>query len=474
MNYLIVVIFAFLITFSSSAHVLNFDVMANVRNGESYINLVLFEKETQLNIANATSADKIYIALKSYDDTHNNKKNLTIRCTSQCGIEFIGDSKMPDIDTLSLVNAHLLANTRMRVDSVVIDSSEEIITGLPVTRTAVITLKPSENMMAAQKLISGVNVIPGSGEFVYDTKIIYDEKGVAINSHASHNTSDALYNIISMRKALKNLSWVSPVIAWFGVTKNNQRVLDVSEIDITPLVEDRNYVRSEVWQVADYTRNTAHLSSRDHNNKVNYGGTINDLSIVRYIDELRKNRLKIMFYPMIWLDMPDKPWRGLIRGKDTQEIHRFFTKEKGYNKFILHYAKLLKGKVDAFVIGSELEGLLQSVDGKYEYGDPRRYPAVVEMINLAKMVREILGPKVVITYAANCSEYHHDKNGIHHLDPLWSSEYIDVVGIDAYLPIVKKGMGDITVEDIKEGWKSGELWDFYYDNDGKKKVDFTN
>ncbi len=136
----------------------------------------------------------------------------------------------------------------------------------------------------------------------------------------------------------------------------------------------------------------------------------------------------------------------------------------------MHYAKLLQGKIDAFVIGSELEALLQSVDDNYPNGDLRRYPGVVEMMNLAKAVRKILGPKVIITYAANWSEYHHDKSGIRHLDPLWSSEYIDVVGIDAYLPIVKEGMGDITLKDIKKGWESGELWDFYYNKNTKEKL----
>ena len=56
-----------------------------------------------------------------------------------------------------------------------------------------------------------------------------------------------------------------------------------------------------------------------------------------------------MFYPLIGMDMPGKPWRGYIKANNPADIHNFFTKAGGYNEFILHYAHLLKNKVDAFV-----------------------------------------------------------------------------------------------------------------------------
>ena len=40
----------------------------------------------------------------------------------------------------------------------------------------------------------------------------------------------------------------------------------------------------------------------------------------------------------------------------------WFTKTNGYNAFITHYANLLKNKVDAFVIGSELVSMTAFTD----------------------------------------------------------------------------------------------------------------
>jgi type IV secretory pathway ATPase VirB11/archaellum biosynthesis ATPase len=50
------------------------------------------------------------------------------------------------------------------------------------------------------------------------------------------------------------------------------------------------------------------------------------------------------------------------------------------------------------------------------------------------MARVALGSGVVVTYAADWSEYH-SVNGYYHLDPLWISPNIDVVCIDNYLPV---------------------------------------
>ena len=212
------------------------------------------------------------------------------------------------------------------------------------------------------------------------------------------------------------------------------------------------------------------MISKDAEGRANYGGTLNDLSLIRYVNTLKQNKLKIMFYPLLLMDFPGKPWRGFVKADNPKDIELFFNKEDGYNQFILHYANLLKGKIDAFVIGSEMQDLTQSIDLNYSYPDYRRYPAVIELIKLAKKVKQILGANVVVTYAANWSEYHHDKNKYHHLDLLWSSEFIDVVGIDAYLPITNKTMGDISIEEIKKGWSSGELWDYYYDRNKKSDI----
>lgn len=165
-----------------------------------------------------------------------------------------------------------------------------------------------------------------------------------------------------------------------------------------------------------------------------------------------------MLYPMFFMDLPQKPWRGHLSGS-FDSIINFFNKPDGYKNFILHYARLAIGKVDAFIIGSELIGLTKISDGC------GNFPAVNELIDLAEKVKAILGPDVIITYAADWSEYHHTEGGWYNLDPLWASSAIDVIGIDAYFPITDTTDSKISKSDIEHGWVSGEGYD-WYNNDG--------
>ena len=70
----------------------------------------------------------------------------------------------------------------------------------------------------------------------------------------------------------------------------------------------------------------------------------------------------------------------------VNNINRFFDE---YNKFILHYANLVKGKVNAFIIGSELIGITKFT------------LAIDRLCDLAYQVKQILGPNVKISYAAD-------------------------------------------------------------------------
>ncbi len=103
-----------------------------------------------------------------------------------------------------------------------------------------------------------------------------------------------------------------------------------------------------------------------------------------------------MFYPMFFLDVWQKPWRGHLTGC-VNSIVDFFNKDEGYNNFILHYAKLVKDHIDGFVIGSELIGLTSVKD------QHNNFPAVTQLIKLAKLVKEIVGNNVLVTYAADWS-----------------------------------------------------------------------
>lgn len=321
----------------------------------------------------------------------------------------------------------------------------------------------------AEDLVKNMIMIPGSGEFVYDTiiqhKTIKTSEDVvlleeSINCHNHQKIADSILSLNQLKNTCKNLEWVSPVVCWFG---NN---LNAGICDILPAVEyqDSSSTSSEEWRVSHYRRTTAKLISKDSNNNPNYGGTVNDASIIRYLDEIKSNGLKVMFYPMFLMDLDGKPWRGHVTGSE-EEIRSFFNKQSGYKNFILHYARLTKGKVDAFVIGSELVSLTKVRSGEI-------FPAVEELIDLARQVKAILGNNVIITYAADWSEYHHTDGGWYNLDDLWSSKDIDVIGIDAYFPITKSLLSNISNEEIIQGWHSGEGYDYYIDHYNPNEPEF--
>jgi hypothetical protein len=330
-----------------------------------------------------------------------------------------------------------------------------------VVRTPKVT-KPE---LLVENLINSMVMIPGSGEFVYDTIVQYKYKYLrkiqisheAINCHNPNKEADAIYSLNSLQKICKNVKWVAPVVCWFG---NN---LNIAQCEIYPAVEyhTNGVVHSEEWTVAGVDRHNARLISRNEFDSPNYGGTVNDASLLRYLDELKRRGLKVLFNPMFFLDIEGKPWRGHVTG-DPQDVEIFFRKPNGYNNFILHYARLVKGKVDAFIIGSELKSITTISSGNGEF------PAVKELVLLARQVKEILGSYVKVSYAADWSEYHHESNGWFHLDELWSSEYIDFIAIDAYFPLTESNDSSIDSDDIRKGWQSGEGYDYYYDNKGSK------
>jgi hypothetical protein len=331
-----------------------------------------------------------------------------------------------------------------------------------------VTRKPNaQKDSSVEDIVKSIIMIPGSGEYVYDTKVqtktITTPEGVKIktikiNSHNLLGLANSISSLNQLQQTCENVEWVSPVVCWFGSDVNAGNCL------IRPAIEFNNPQTeySENWRVANYSRNNAYEISKDQYGHPKYGGSVNDASVIRYLIELRSRGLKIMFYPMFFLDVEMKPWRGRVTGSPN-EIRNFFRRPKGYNEFILHYARLVKDHVDAFVIGSELIGLTRVRENN-------EFPAVTELINLANMVKQVVGNNVLVTYAADWSEYHHTEGGWFNLDPLWSSDSIDFIGIDAYFPVTRTASSIISSESIATGWMSGEGYDYYVDhNTGQKK-----
>lgn len=143
----------------------------------------------------------------------------------------------------------------------------------------------------------------------------------AINTHNHYNIADSVYSLNQLQTTCPNIKWVAPVVSWFGDN------LDINYCSIKPAIEfnDPLTTYSSTWQVGRYNRENAKIISKDEYESPNYGGSVNDASLVRYLKELKKRNLKIMFYPMFFMDLPGKPWRGHVSGS-AEAASNFFIK----------------------------------------------------------------------------------------------------------------------------------------------------
>ncbi len=328
----------------------------------------------------------------------------------------------------------------------------------------------SSGEVPVEDLIKSMVLIPGAGEFVYDdivqSKVPGEDVGGSwaqrgnisrINQNNRDGKADGLVALDQLAATCKNVEWVAPVVCWFGDD------LDAGTCVIKPGVEYQTgaTTQPDVWEVGSFTRSSARqITLIDESPQ--YGGTPSDASLLRYLTELKNRGYNIMFYPMFFMDVENKPWRGRVTGSSS-DVAEFFTKTNGFNEFILHYADLVKDVVDAFVIGSELVGLTSVNDGS------NVFPAVDELVALAASVKAIVGSEVKVTYAADWSEYHHTTGGWYNLDPLWASGNIDMVGIDAYFPLTdeEEPVAGFTQAQIMAGWEEGEGYDWYYSDEAR-------
>lgn len=331
---------------------------------------------------------------------------------------------------------------------------------------------------ALEDKIKSVILIPGSGEFVYSPDVVEIVPGqlagsewaqvgprTKANMHNLENRANVLVALDQLQRNLPNLEWVALVVNWFATSK------DPAILNIVPKVEFKTDATTEPleWEVAGYDRDSALEILHFDDGVPTYGGTPSDKSVVDLCRELKSRGLNVMLYPMPLVDTiadgteDNKPWRGRIVPSSSADVTRFFSGAGGYNDFIRHYTQLsvgghaLKNYIDAFVIGSEFVGLTT-----YDSGGGT-FPAVTALKTLAGLVKtDLTGTSVLVTYAADWSEYH-SIGGVYHLDPLWTDSNIDVVGIDCYVPLTPDlPQSQITEDKIKEYWEKGEGWDYFY------------
>lgn len=324
--------------------------------------------------------------------------------------------------------------------------------------------KRVDDALRLEDLVTGVCMIPGSGEFVYATDPVEEliKPGVTrpVNVNNLQGRADAALALDQLQSQLPNCKHVSLIVSWFGDD------LRAGQCNLRPGVERRDRETSPTnWRVNGQTRDNA-LLIREENGHAVYGGTPSDDSVIAMIRELKSRGISVTLYPFILMDVhgqagqPAFPWRGRITsdaGDDSPaaqvEVAAFFGScspsdfsvdgeavtyngpaENSFRRMILHYAKLcvIAGGVDKFIIGSEMRGLT------HIRGTGLSYPAVTAFKTLAADIRAIVGASTRLSYAADWSEYfghHFGDNVIFHLDPLWADSNIDAVGIDAYFPL---------------------------------------
>ena len=385
-----------------------------------------------------------------------------------------------------------------------------------------------------ESAICGVNLIPGSTEFGYEPDVMLKQElsssGAVIgqeyeNVHQKQGASDLSVSLDQLATVMPNIKSVCLVVAWFF---DDLRCGDCS---IRPKVEISTKATSPYnWQVAGLTRDTALLITQmtddDGNDYPVYGGTPSDKAVIHAITELKARGYDVMLYPFIMGDIPEGngladpwggeeqatfPWRGRITchpaagqtGSPDQtstagdQVSAFLgsaavadfsisdetitytgADEWSYRRFVLHLANLAKAAdgVASICIGSEMVGLTTVRD------DATSYPFVTGLKALAADVRAILGETVKIGYAADWSEYHSHRPGdgsgdvIFNMDPLWSDDDIDFIGIDNYFPLsdwrrgrehldYDQDAGHVTpysLDYLKANIEGGEYYDFYY------------
>lgn len=356
-----------------------------------------------------------------------------------------------------------------------------------------------------ETMVTGVCMIPGTGEFAYATQVVnrqVDGGTEADNRVSVETRPNFLVATDQLQALIPTCDTVALVVGWFGTD------LRCDQCEIKPGVELRNRSTSPMtWSVAGYDRSTAYLVSQT-DGRLNYGGTPDDASVKQAIQELKARGFKVILYPFLFMDIPAgntlpnpysdnasetgqavHPWRGRITvspapgyagspdktATAATQVNAFYDNQ--YIPFITHYANLAvtAGGVDGFLIGSEYVGLtaIRSSSGA------GTYPAVEKLRDLAATVKGIVGSGCKVGYAADWSEYHShrpsDGSGdvIFNMDRLWSHSAIDFIGIDNYMPMSDWRDGESHLDFLptrkiydrdylQSNIRGGEFYNWYY------------
>ena len=354
--------------------------------------------------------------------------------------------------------------------------------------------------------LKGVNLLPATGEWVYDS-VPYQAKRLSdtaftqqnLNYNPSGTKTDCDYSLDRLQAQYPDCETVALVVAWFASST------DASTCQIYPSTTFvggtfEKYAGgtwvADNWQVSSLTQSSSGIVPiPTSGGSAVYGGTPSDQSVVRCIQDLKSRGFRVAFYPFLLLTSAGLPWRGRITysadvsSAATAAVNSFlgsaaasqFTRDATnltvsysgsptdytYRRMILHYANLVvvAGGVDLFLLGSELRGL-ETIRGPAwtkagtTGGDGRvtwDYPFVNGLMQLSDDVRGIFnsagltknltGFHNLTSYSADWSDwmgFQHPGEGGQwpHLDQLYAHANVDLVCFDNYLPLSDWTTGD--------------------------------
>lgn len=351
---------------------------------------------------------------------------------------------------------------------------------IPQLSFEIVRVPPGSDTPGLDASVTGVNIIPASGEFVYATEIVRERlrrgQERALNANSGEARADFLVSLDQLEADLPRVNRAALTVGWFGTS------VAAGSCEIHPGAETRERVTvPQGWSVAGIGRAEAYLVSRDESGRPNYGGTPSDECVVQAIQEMSARGIAVTFSPFLFMDSEGFPWRGRIgvsadgTAAARSEIDAFVNGAAGFRRFILHYATLCAaaGGVEAFLIGSEMVGLTRVRDAG------GAFPFVEALVSLAAEVKAIL-PGAKVSYAADWTEYGAyvpgDGSGdvLFPLDALWASANVDFVGVDWYPPMGdwREGTAHLDALAGYEGpddpdyltsqISGGEAYDWYY------------
>lgn len=170
------------------------------------------------------------------------------------------------------------------------------------------------------------------------------------------------------------------------------------------------------------------------NSQFGLTGSPTNGELVAAILEGKRLGMQVSINPFVEIDNPNgigHEWRGSLDFSGPA-LRQFF---KHYGGYLSEMASLASGTgTDRLYVGSELKALSSNPDARAHWSD------------LIGALRDIVGRKILLTYAANHDEYVQV--------PFWRE--LDEIGVDAYFSLASRteaeGRGKPSVDLIKRAW----------------------